>query len=187
MTEGAALTRLEGALVLLRPLVLADWDRLVDYRNHPDVARYQSWESYDAQSARALIEEMAASAPGRPGRWFQWGIEERAAGRLAGDFGLFTQEDGAQGEIGFTLAPDAQGRGLATEAATLVLDLAFGALSFHRVTANTDPVNTRSAALLTRLGFRHEGRSIASVRIRGAWADDDHYALLAREWGARLR
>lgn len=179
------MTRLEGFRVLLRPLAPSDLARLVSYRSDPEVARYQAWDRYDAAAATALIAEMAESTPGRPGRWHQWGIEEIATGLLVGDCGLFTQEDGAQGEIGFTLAPGAQGRGLATEAVTLVLGAAFGPLGFHRVVANTDPLNTRSAALLTRLGFRREGRSIESVRIRGAWVDDEHFALLAREWRAR--
>jgi aminoglycoside 6'-N-acetyltransferase len=174
--------RLEGARVVLRPLTPADAAHLVAYRSHPDIVRYQAWDSYDAGAASALIAEMAGSAPGRPGRWHQWGIEETASGRLAGDCGLFTQEDRAQGEIGFTLAPEAQGRGLATEAVRLMLGLAFGPLGFRRVVANTDPANARSKALLARLGFRHEGRSIESVRVRGAWVDDDHFALLAREW-----
>ena len=180
-----SLTRLAGARVRLRPLAPSDLDRLVAYRSDPEVARHQAWNTYDATAASALIAEMAESAPGQSGRWFQWGIEEIASGQLIGDCGLFTQEDGAQGEIGFTLAPDAQGRGLATEAVSLVLQAAFGPLGFHRVVANTDPSNTRSAALLTRLGFRHEGRSIESVRIRGEWVDDEHFALLAREWRAR--
>ena len=179
------LTHLAGARVRLRPLSLEDLDRLVAYRSDPEVARHQAWDSYDAAAALALITEMADSTPGRPGRWHQWGIEEIVTGQLVGDCGLFTQEDGVQGEIGFTLAPDAQGRGLATEAVTLVLQTAFGRLGFHRVVANTDPLNARSAALLARLGFRHEGRSIESVRIRGAWVDDERFALLAREWRAR--
>jgi aminoglycoside 6'-N-acetyltransferase len=164
---------------------LEDLGRIVAYRSDPEVARYQAWDAYDATAASALIAEMADSAPGRPGHWHQWGIEEIATGLLVGDCGLFTQQNGTQGEIGFTLAPDAQGRGFATEAVTLVLQAAFGPLGFHRVSANTDPLNARSAALLNRLGFRHEGRSIESVRIRGAWVDDEHFALLAREWRAR--
>ena len=180
-----SLTRLAGARVRLRPLAPTDLDRLAAYRSDPEVARHQAWDSYDATAASALITEMADSTPGCPGHWHQWGIEEITSAQLVGDCGLFTREDGAQGEIGFTLAPDAQGRGLATEAVSLVLQAAFGPLGFHRVVANTDPSNTRSAALLTRLGFRHEGRSIESVRIRGEWVDDEHFALLAREWRAR--
>ena len=179
------LTLLEGPRVRLRPFAPTDLDRLVAYRSDPEVARYQAWDSYDAAAAAALITEMADSTPGRPGHWHQWGIEEIASGQLVGDCGLFTQEDRAQGEIGFTLAPEAQGRGLATEAVSLMLSAAFGLLGFHRVVANTDPANARSAALLGRLGFRHEGRSIESARIRGEWVDDEHFALLAREWRAR--
>ena len=175
-------TRLEGSLVLLRPLAFADAAPLAAYRGHPDVLRYQSWDSYDLAHARGLVEAMADSRPGILEAWHQWAIEERATGMLAGDFGLRTFDDGRQGEIGFTLAPGAQGRGLATEAAQLVLRAAFGALGFHRVIANIDPLNAPAAALLGRLGFRYEGRSRESLFVHGGWADDDHYALLASEW-----
>ena len=177
--------RLAGARVTLRPLTPADVDRIVSYRNHPDVARFQAWDSYPRDRAAALVSEMSASAPGTPGRWHQWGVEDNASGTLAGDFGLRTFEDGAQGEIGFTLAPDAQGRGLATEAAALVLALAFGDLGLHRVIACTDPANARAVALLGRLGFRHEGRAVEATRVGGRWVDDDLWALLAREWRER--
>jgi RimJ/RimL family protein N-acetyltransferase len=178
----ADLTRLVGSLVLLRPLVLADVAPLAAYRGHPDVLRYQSWEGYDEAQALVLVEAMTDSRPGIPGEWHQWAIEERTTGLLAGDFGLRTFDDGRQGEIGFTLAPGAQGRGLGTEAARLVLRAAFAELGFHRVVANIDPLNAPAAALLGRLEFRYEGRSRESVFVHGAWADDDHYALLASEW-----
>lgn len=178
----ADLTRLEGSLVRLRPLASPDAAPLAAYRAHPDVLRYQSWDGYNLAQALALVDEMARSRPGIPDEWHQWAIEERATGTLAGDFGLRTFDDGRQGEIGFTLAPGAQGRGLATEAARLALRTAFGPLGFHRVIANIDPLNVPAVALLGRLGFRYEGRSRESVFVHGAWADDDHYALLTSEW-----
>ena len=166
--------------VSLRALAVDDVPALVAYRNDPSVVRFQSWSSYSEERARALVSEMASSAPGRDGTWHQWGISFEGA--LVGDIGLRTFDEARQGEIGFTLSPAARGRGLAFEACRLVLALAFGELNFHRVIAAIDPANVAAAALLTRLGFRREGLERASVFVHGAWADDERWALLAEEF-----
>ena len=44
--------------------------------------------------------------------------------------------------------------------------------------------------LLERLGFRYEGRAIGAAFVRGAWVDDDRYAMLRDEraaWVSRIR
>ena len=60
-----------------------------------------------------------------------------------------------------------------------VIDGLFAA-GIHRVSATLDPENIPSAMLLERLGFRYEGRAIGAAFVRGEWADDDRYAMLAR-------
>ncbi len=60
-------------------------------------------------------------------------------------------------EIGFRLARDQWGYGLATEAATLVRDLAFGQLEISRLIALIDPENTRSIRVAEKLGMTCEG------------------------------
>src|SRR5262249_60478997 len=101
---------------------------------------------------------------------------------LVGDIGLRTFDSARQGEIGFTLAPAARGQGIAFEACSLVLTLAFEDLGFHRVVAGVDPANEAAQALLARLGFRREGLERASVWVGGAWVDDERWALLSSEF-----
>ena len=55
-----------------RPFTLADLDEFVAYRADPDVARYQSWSDYTAESGRALIASMQDLGPGVPGEWYQF-------------------------------------------------------------------------------------------------------------------
>jgi ribosomal-protein-alanine N-acetyltransferase len=64
-----------------------------------------------------------------------------------------------------------------------VLDLAFAEHGLHRVEANVQPGNVRSARLVKGLGFRFEGRSPRDLNIGGEWRDHDHYAMTAEEWG----
>ena len=71
------------------------------------------------------------------------------------------------------------GQGLMTEAVRLATRFAFDALGLHRVEANIQPDNTRSIALVRRLGFTREGFSPRYLRIAGAWRDHERWALLA--------
>ncbi|MFN2482533.1 MAG: GNAT family N-acetyltransferase [Pyrinomonadaceae bacterium] len=168
--------------MILRRFAERDLAQFLAYLNDPQVARYQSWESYSAAQARDAIERQQGLDPGLPGRWFTFALESKETGALVGHVALKTTEDGRQAEIGFTLAREYHGRGLAFEAAARVLDYAFTSLALHRVTATTDCENDRSVALLGRLGMRREGHFIQNVWFKGKWGDEYQYAVLREEW-----
>ncbi|MGH9942285.1 MAG: GNAT family N-acetyltransferase [Pyrinomonadaceae bacterium] len=186
----AIFTQLESARLILRRLLESDLPAFLAYRNDPLVARYQSWESYGEPEAAEFIRRQQRLEPGTPGEWFQFAIELKDSGALAGDCALHVrEEDGEQqqqqGEIGFTLARDQQGRGYAVEAVARVLTYAFAELRLHRVVAITDCENSASVALLERLGLRREGHFRQNVWFKGRWGDEYQYAVLADEWGRR--
>jgi RimJ/RimL family protein N-acetyltransferase len=166
----------------LRPLVPGDAGPMFRYRSHPDVRRYQSWEPASEAEILAFIRSQPADGC-VPGEWFQLGIDLRASGELAGDCGIHRlAADPRQAEIGITLAPEFQGRGLATEALRALLGYLFGSLGLHRVTGSVDPRNAASMALLARAGLRQEAHFRESYWCRGEWTDDAIFALLTREW-----
>ena len=168
--------------LVLRSLRASDAERVHAYRSDPEVARFQSWDILSLDAVRAYIAEQDELRPTEPG-WYQLAIAELATDHVIGDLGVHILEsDPRQVEIGFTLAPDAQRRGYASEAVRAVLDHLFGALGKHRVTASTDPRNARSIALLRRVGFRLEAHHLESLWFKGAWADDLIFALLRSEW-----
>ncbi|WP_009964945.1 GNAT family N-acetyltransferase [Verrucomicrobium spinosum] len=176
---------LTSARLLLRPLHPGDAEALCAYRSLPEVARYQSWESFGPDDAARLIEAQRTAQPDVPGTWFQLAFVETATGRVIGDCGLHClQEDGRQMEMGITLSPQYQGRGYATEAVECVLHYLFGTLHKHRVLASTDALNHRAAALFRRLGFRQEAHLVESLWFKGQWGSEYLFALLKREWEA---
>src|ERR687895_1526806 len=119
----AAFTRVESERLWIRRFKDSDLAPFIAYRNDPEVARYQSWDSCDEQEARAIIREMGAARVGVPGEWFGFAIESKETGTLIGDCALRIDEhEPYRAEIGFTLTREYQGRGFASEAVSLVLD-----------------------------------------------------------------
>jgi len=58
-------------------------------------------------------------------------------------------------EIGWRLAADSWGRGLATEGASAVVQHAFGKLGLKELVSFTVPANIRSRRVMEKLGFTH--------------------------------
>ena len=170
--------------LILTPLTAADAQALFAYRSLPEVCRYQSWEPTRQEDAISFIKGSGSAAFDTPGTWFQLGIRLRESHDLVGDLGVHFLHDGEQVEIGFTVAPAFQGRGLGTEAVRGLIDYLFTVLGKHRVIASADPRNDASLRLLKRVGMRQEAHFLESVRFRGAWADDAVFAVLASEWNA---
>lgn len=157
---------------------------LCAYRSRPEVARYQSWETFSRTDAADLIAAQAGVVPDTPGTWLQLAITLAATGELIGDCGLHFLDD-QQVELGVTLAPGHWGKGLAREALGRVVEYLFAGLGKHRVTAVTDAENAPAAALFARLGFRQEAHHIENVWFKGAWGSEFVFALLRREWEKR--
>ncbi|NJK42460.1 MAG: GNAT family N-acetyltransferase [Aquincola sp.] len=87
--------------------------------------------------------------------------------------------------LGYAIDPAHEGRGLMREALQAVLADAFSRLGLRRVQANVLPDNTRSLALLDRLGFAREGLAREYLFIDGAWRDHVLTALVNPQWPAQ--
>lgn len=113
----------------------------------------------------------------------RYGLRE-ASGELVGLVNLNAIVRGAfhSAYLGFHAFVPHQGRGLMREGLRSVITCAFAEHGLHRVEANVQPANQRSARLVQGLGFRLEGHSPRYLRIGGVWRDHDRYALTAEEW-----
>lgn len=169
----------------LDALLPTDADALFAYRGDADVARYQGWHPASRDEAAEWIDALASEPA--PGRWWQRAIRLCGKGELIGDLGLsLPTDDKGSVEFGITIAPAHQGRGYAGEAVRAALGWAFGQ-GANRAMASVDPRNTACVALLCSLGMRQEAHFRESYWLRGEWADDLVFALLAREWDPAAR
>jgi RimJ/RimL family protein N-acetyltransferase len=113
-----------------------------------------------------------------------WAIEERASGNLIGELGFLelrrelTPSIEGTPEVGWALVPEAQGRGLASEALQAVLawgDAHFQGADFACI---INPDHVRSIAVAERFGFRETARTTyhgnASIIFRRPGAASNH-------------
>ncbi|MGO4597998.1 GNAT family N-acetyltransferase [Terrabacter sp. 2RAF25] len=95
--------------------------------------------------------------------------------------------------IGYDSYDPYAGRGLFAEGLRLTVDIAFDdqphGMGLHRIEANIQPANHRSAGLARSLGFVHEGFSRAFLHLPGPdgrrdWRDHERFTMLSSDWPA---
>ncbi|MEU1842762.1 GNAT family N-acetyltransferase [Micromonospora sediminicola] len=140
-----------------------------------------SFVATDAASARTVLQAYAD-------RWARddggiWGIWQR--GTLVGGV-LLVSLSTARGvcEAGCWLEPAAEGQGLVTRAARVVIDWAVRERGIHRVEWVTRAGNERSIAVARRLGMRRDGVLRGAAPVPEGRADMEVWSLLAPEWTA---
>ncbi len=175
------------ARLVLRPFRREDLADLFAIESDPDVARYLYRDVRDeAQVVRSLEAKMRATQIRPGGGGLSLAATLGDGGPVVGDLTLTYQSPvHRQAEIGYVLHPAHHGRGLAAEAAAVLVDLAFEQLKVHRVYGRIDARNRASARVLEKLGMRREAHLVENEWVKGEWTDEMVYALLHRDWAAR--
>ncbi len=149
---------LHGPRITLAPLAAADRPAFAAMNADPAVMRHFASPLTRAESDD--FQARIAAHFAEHGFGF-WGVFERHTGVLAGMCGLAHIPWAARFtpavEIGWRLAVPFQRQGLAEEAARLALAAGFGPLRLAEIVAFTAPANTRSLALMQRLGMAADG------------------------------
>ena len=92
-------------------------------------------------------------------------------GRVIGKLGAWRMQ-----EVGFMLAREFWGRGLATEALAAFVGHAFADRTDH-LEADVDSRNAASLALLSRAGFSETGRAARTFQVGAEWCDSVYLRL----------
>ncbi|MYB49775.1 MAG: GNAT family N-acetyltransferase [Dehalococcoidia bacterium] len=95
--------------------------------------------------------------------WTMWPLVLKETRAFVGYCGFLRRMYGeyeGEIEIGYALAKDAWGKGLATEAAARILQYGFESLGFERVIASARPENARSIRVMEKMGMHSIGLSL---------------------------
>lgn len=171
----------------MRPIRLRDasaWSRLrIRDRQHLEPWEPTGESPWDARHHVTNWPGVCGSlrAEARKGRMLPMVIE--LDGRYCGQITLGNIVRGAlrSAWIGYWVASDVNGQGVATAALALGLDHAFGPVGLHRVEATVRPENEASRAVLRNVGFRDEGLLKRYLDVHGQWRDHNLVGMTIEE------
>ena len=152
---------LETERLRLEPWLADEWIALRPIATDPEVMRYISHgRPWPEDQIREFVHRQIRHHSTRG--FCLWKMVEKAAGRVIGFCGL--QPIAVSGrdevEIGWWLARDMWGLGLATEAARVALADGFDRARLQRIVAIAQPDNRASLRIMEKLGMRYEGDAV---------------------------
>ncbi len=172
---------LETARLRLRPRRLDDADALFPSFADPELMYYWSHAPHES------VEQTRADFERGESDWRRWAITLKGSDTAIGIVAAGEKRQENVTEIGYMLAREHWGAGIAAEAVSRVIDQIFEVEGQRRVFADTDPDNAASRALLERLGFKLEGYLRAEWETHIGVRDTTLYGLLREEWCGRPR
>lgn len=161
------MTTIRTPRLLLRKPVEADLDALHPIMADAETIRFWSTPPHaDREDTRRFLADMIAAPVGTSDEFVvEW------QGQVIGKLGVWRVP-----EVGFFLSRTHWGRGLATEALVAFVRHAFAAGADH-LTADVDPANAASLAVLTKAGFRETARASRTLQIGDDWFDGVYLRL----------
>ncbi|MFI2105165.1 GNAT family N-acetyltransferase [Isoptericola sp. NPDC019693] len=176
----------EAGNLRLRVPTSRDVDRVLAWRNDPEVTRWLLRTTQDADELRGSWRRALDDAYDQAIVVDVDGVVV-ATGELEVSDGMGQPRGAAwhraEGSIGYLVDPAYAGRGIATALAGALLDVAFTDLGLHRVTAGCFAANEASWRVMEKLGMRREQHGVRdSWHDELGWVDGYTYAVLADEW-----
>lgn len=173
---------METERLIIRRFRPDDWGDLYDYLSQEDVVKFEPYEVFTEEAARA-------EALRRSEHEAFWAVCLKESGKLIGNIYL-SKQDFDTWELGYVFNANYHGNGYATEAAKALVDDVFENKNARRVIAMCSPLNNPSWKLLERLGMRREGHLLQNIYFKTnqdgspIWLDTYEYGILATEWPA---
>ena len=150
-------TEITTARLLLRGFRDVDLEPFAAMNADPAVMEHFAAPQTPAESA-AFVDRIRAQW--HEHGWGLWALERRDTGAFIGFTGLWPVRFEAmfepKVEVGWRLASAHWGHGFATEAAQAAADFAFDVLGWPEIASFTAVGNTRSRAVMRRIGMHHE-------------------------------
>jgi RimJ/RimL family protein N-acetyltransferase len=173
-------TELRDGSLLLRPWRLEDVPRVAHICSDPEISRWTRVPSpYTEEHAQGWIEQTVRDWDSGEG---EAAFAVTKSGEVVGAIGLRLHEDYAvHGSIGYWVAAEARGRGVATDALRLVSRWGLRDLGLPRVQLVTDPENEASQRVAEKAGFSREGLLRSYLKVPNGRRDVVMFSLLADE------
>lgn len=174
--------RLETIRLWLRWPRAADGPAIQRYSSKWDVARFTARIPHPYPPGEAERYIFAARQANAAGQDLILAIASNRGKREP--FGMISIETRLQGRLtlGYALAPEAWGKGYASEAARAIIDASFLLTHAVEILATARIENAASRRVLEKCGFVHQGAGREGAPARGGLVEVDRFKLERSAW-----
>lgn len=169
---------LESERLLLRQMSPDDFNEVFEIRSNPDLMKYIPRPMLKKkEEALELISTINNKIIENEG--INWAITLKPNNKLLGYIGHYKIKwDHFRSEIGYMILPEAQGKGIVSEAIAMIVQYGFHEMGMHSIEAIIDPENTASAKVLEKNGFKKEAHFREDCFFEGKFYDSVIYSIL---------
>ncbi|MDK1349086.1 GNAT family protein [Streptomyces sp. 378] len=174
------------ALVPFSPEIVDDYHEL-HVRNHDRIRLSEPAPALPPSRAEAEALLLSSGQAWLRGTAVPVAIAHRSDGleKLVGAANLRINAYLQSAEVGIWIDAEWEGRGIAKEALSVLIDYGFNSVKLARISLRTASENTRCRALAKGLGFSEEGTHRKAIPLPGGRSDEVVYGLLAEDWDRR--
>jgi ribosomal-protein-alanine N-acetyltransferase len=157
---------------------MEDFDEMYFLRTDPGVMKYIDRPPLGSrEEAEAFMQRIFDNVTNNESIF--WAIRQKDSHKMIGNISIWRlMKEDYRGELGYTLHPAHQGKGIMNEALQAVLLYAFNTMKLHSIEAGINPDNAASRQLLERNGFIREAYFRDHYFFNGHFHDSAIYSLL---------
>lgn len=169
---------LKSERLYLRHVELRDAEDMFEYSSNPKVTEYVAIQTNKTveDSKLGIVQWFLSDPVGK------YAIVLQETDKMIGTIDLRIKVETNSAELGYVLNADYQGKGFMTEAANLLLDLAFNHLDLGLVYAYCNAKNLPSENMMIRLGMKRDGVLRNFAEHKGEIIDIKHYSISKEEY-----
>ena len=169
-----------GERIILRKITKSDLSDVHEYASDARVPEYLLWQPHPTLSYTkqylAIVEKKY-----KKGEFYDYGIEYM--GKMIGTCGFKCFSIVNQcADIGFVLNSNFWGKGIAKEAAMLVLKYGFEVLGLKRIEARYMIENEASRKVMEKCNMKFEGTLRSAMLVKGKYRDIGICSILREEY-----
>lgn len=154
----------------LSPFQPSDWLFFLALRENPDIMRFMADISPERETRLLFARRLAAQ--------HTFVIREQENGTPLGDIGLqISHLHPQEADVGYTVIPSAQGKGIASEALQAICQYAFTQTGVNAINGYVLADNTPSVRVLEKQGFVRTQVLEKAYEVNGIRYDDWVYRL----------
>jgi RimJ/RimL family protein N-acetyltransferase len=175
---------IKGSFIVLRPIQDKDWPTIEEWGQDQDAlwGPYQRFQMDHIPLLRQAYQQTGLLKRESGFLLIETIQDQEVVGFVRYSMIPFPDADMPYPEIGFGIPKiNAQGKGYAREAVTLLVEYLFAGYPVERIIAFTDEENKPAQRLLQSLGFQQEGALRRSMFRDGQWQDILIYGTLRQE------